>query len=834
MKKHLIVLTKSPMHKVIGGQMRGGVCVVAFCPEDGRLLRLTQQPSGAPLNGEYVREFSVMDEIEADIRKDNPEPPQNENVIVSSDGIRRLSRSSISISEIEKRYLPGRSAKFMDDPKPFLNSVSAFDHSVEIIRAYGIRFIWYPGSRRPKAYFTVGETSHADCRVTDPELELPQPAEDRMEKTVDEAYLVVSIPNIPFAKDGRFYKFIAAMFPVITNATETEKTGTPNQVLKEYFGYDSFRPGQREVIDQLMTGRDCICVMPTGQGKSVCYQIPAMLLQGTAMVISPLIALMKDQVAALVRAGIPAAYLNGTLNASQQDKVLRNIAAGKYKLVYVTPERLCIPDFQQFCSTVRISMIAVDEAHCVSQWGPNFRYDYLNIRQFIDCLPGRPVVGAFTATATQKVTEDIIQRLELKDPFSVRTGFDRPNLFFGVLQPADGRTWVSKYLSEHTGKSGIIYCATRKTAEQLAENLEKEGYPVSFYHAGLPAEIRNRNQEDFLFDRKPVMVATSAFGMGIDKPTVSFVIHYNIPKSMEAYYQEAGRAGRDGEKAECILLYNRRDLVTNRRLIEMDIPSPDLTQEEAENIRREDLRRLKQMAEYAEGTECLRAFILGYFGEKQLHHSCGNCSNCKGEYELMDIQTEAKMILSCVARTGQRFGRDFIAHILKGKATERHTFFEMEKQTTWGLMKNYSLSDINRMITALVSKEYLMYSGREYPVLKLTDKSGDILFGNQPFMIRKIDAPRRGRKKACAANTEPDHRLYELLRARRNEEAEKEHVPPYIILDNKTLMEIATVQPQTEEEFLQVKGIGKIKTQRYASLFLPIINRFHEEKGDKQ
>ena len=839
MKKRLIVLTKSPMHKEIDGEMMSGVCVVAFCPEDRCLIRLTQEPNGAPLNGRCVRRFSVLDEIKTEIKLEKPTPPQNENVLIHPEGIHRLGRSKISISEIEKICVSGVSPRFMDDPHAVLDSVSSFDHSVEIVLAKKITLVWGMEKRRPRASFMIDNTRHMYYRVTDPELELAKPAGEEQVKTIDEAYLVVSIPNVPFAKDGKYYKFIAAVFPTIFGKKEnkkpvTEGSKTPDQILNEYFGYNSFRPGQREVINQLMSGRDCICVMPTGQGKSICYQIPAMLMQGITIVISPLIALMKDQVAALVRAGIPAAYLNSTLNSHQQEKVLNNILNGKYKLIYVAPERLSVQEFQKFCSTIRISLIAVDEAHCVSQWGPNFRYDYLNICQFIECLPERPIVGAFTATATQKVAEDIIQRLALWNPFSIRTGFDRPNLFFGVLQPADKRTWITRYLLENEGKSGVIYCATRKTTEQLFHYLSQEGYPVNCYHAGLPAEVRAKNQEDFLFDRTPVMVATNAFGLGIDKPNVSFIIHYNIPKSVEAYYQEAGRAGRDGAKADCILLYSRQDLVTNRRLIEMEEANPDLTMEEANLIHKQDLRRLNQMADYAEGTECLRGYILKYFGETAVPQVCGNCSNCKGDYELMDIQREAKIILSCVVRTGQRFGKNFIAHILKGKATERHKVLEMEKQTTWGLMNEYSISEIDRMITALISKEYLALYGREYPVLKLTDRAKDLLFGDQPFMIRKINTQKETRRKNNVIHKETDNRLYELLRTRRNEEAEKENIPPYIILDNKTLMEISAVQPKTEEEFIQIRGIGKVKTERYASIFLPIIRRYIEEQQNRE
>jgi len=833
--ERLIVLTKSPMHKEIGGEITAGACVVCYCPDSRKLLRLTQAPNGAPLNGASVKMFSVMDEIVAEIIRDDPAPPQNENVQVLTDAVYRVRRSDIGIQEIEKEYIAGNSARFMDDTSPVMESVADYDHSVEIVHAHKIRFVWRQGKKRPLAYFSMGKDQCSSYRVTEPGMELREPASEEQERTIEEAYLVISIPNVPFKKDGKYYKFIASVFPTIENKTEKTGNGTPEMILQQYFGYPSFRHGQREVIEAILTGRDSLCVMPTGQGKSLCYQIPAMLLQGVTLVVSPLISLMKDQTAALIRNGIPAAYLNGTLNSVQQDKVLRNIVAGKYKVVYVAPEKLSISSFQNFCTTIRIAMIAVDEAHCVSQWGPNFRYDYLDIGKFVDKLPGRPVIGAFTATATPRVAEDIRRLLKLNDPFFFQTGFDRPNLYFGVLQPKDKKIWVRQYLDEHRGKSGIIYCSTRKTTEQLCDYLVREGYPVSCYHAGLPPEVRTRNQEDFLFDHKPVITATNAFGMGIDKPNVSFVIHYNIPKSMESYYQEAGRAGRDGSPADCILLYDPSDLVTNRRLIEMGEPSPDLTQKEAEYIRKADIQRLIRMAEYAEGTGCLRSCILKYFGEKQPDEYCGNCSNCRGEYELTDIREEGKKILSCVARTGQRFGKEFIVNILKGKKTARHTRLGMEKQTTWGIMSRYTIRDINRMITALISGEYLRYTEGQYPVLILTEKSHDILFGDHPLMIRNFVTHRSRKKneKGVFVSAEAGNELYELLRAKRNEAAAKENVPPYVILDNKTLKEIAAKQPCTEEEFLKVRGIGKIKMERYASLFLPVVREYLKDQRNK-
>lgn len=824
--KHLVVLTKSSMHKRIGGEMTFGACVVVFCPESRKLLRLTQEPSGGPLNGMCLRQVQVMDEIEAEITAETPASPQNENVLIPPEGIRKTGRSSLTIGEIRELYLPGRSGRFMDEPRSFLDTVEPFDHSVEIVRAERITLVWEPGKRRPKAFFTAGHQRHLYYRVTDPGYELDEPADEWREEVLTCADLVISIPNIPFEKDGKYYKFIAAVFPDFSLDDGRGSAQAPEEILAQYFGFLSFRPGQREVIDALLSGRDSLCVMPTGQGKSVCYQVPAMLLPGVTLVISPLISLMKDQVAAQIRMGIPAAYLNSTLSPSAQKRLMRDVAAGKYKLVYVSPEKLSQEIFLQFCRTIRLSLIAIDEAHCVSQWGPNFRYEYLNIRRFVENLPVRPVLGAFTATATPRVEEDICRRLGLVRPFSVRTGFDRPNLFFGVVQTNDRRGWVRQYLDAHPGKSGIIYCATRKETENLYHHLAGEGYEVGYYHAGLEPEERTLQQEAFSFDRKPVMIATNAFGMGIDKPNVSFVIHYNIPKCMESYYQEAGRAGRDGTEAECILLYSKYDLITNRKLIEMNIPSPDLTREEADRIRKGDLYRLKQMTEYAEGQMCLRSFILQYFGDKECPHECGNCSNCRGKSSRMDVQTETKMILSCVARTGQQYGKDFIAHILKGKGTARHTRLGMEKQSTWGLMKKYTLREINMIIDALIIQGYLVYSGGNYPVLMLTEKSREALFGNQPILIRKIDIIRKNpkRQEAARAPEGPDQELYELLRKRRNDAAEEEGIPPYVILDNKTLMQIAILRPQNEEEFMQVKGIGKVKTERYASLFIPIIH----------
>lgn len=387
-------------------------------------------------------------------------------------------------------------------------------------------------------------------------------------------------------------------------------------LLKEYFGHSSFRAGQEDIVDCLLSGGDAIGIMPTGAGKSVCYQIPALIFPGIALVISPLISLMKDQVSALIQSGIPAAYINSSLSYAQNIKALQNAANGKYKIIYVAPERLSTPEFLNFCSKVEISMVAVDEAHCVSQWGQDFRPGYLKIPEFIDTLPCRPVVCAFTATATKEVREDIVKLIKLKEPFVMTTGFDRPNLFFSVIKPHNKNLRLIELIKERTDKSGIVYCATRKKVEDVCELLNESGFSATRYHAGLSEEERKINQEDFVFDRKTIMVATNAFGMGIDKSNVSFVIHYNMPKNIEAYYQEAGRAGRDGSEADCILLYNGQDVRTNQFLIDNSEPNPELTQEEQEIVRKRDMERLKYMTFYCTTSECLRSFILKYFGDK--------------------------------------------------------------------------------------------------------------------------------------------------------------------------------------------------------------------------
>lgn len=599
-------------------------------------------------------------------------------------------------------------------------------------------------------------------------------------------------------------------------------------LLKEYFGHSSFRAGQEEIVDCLLSGGDAIGIMPTGAGKSVCYQIPALIFPGITLVISPLISLMKDQVSALIQSGIPAAYINSSLSYAQNIKALQNAANGKYKIIYVAPERLSTPEFLNFCSKVEISMVAVDEAHCVSQWGQDFRPGYLKIPEFIDTLPCRPVVCAFTATATKEVREDIVKLIKLKEPFVMTTGFDRPNLFFSVIKPHNKNLRLIELIKERTDKSGIVYCASRKKVEDVCELLNESGFSATRYHAGLPEQERKINQEDFVFDRKTIMVATNAFGMGIDKSNVSFVIHYNMPKNIEAYYQEAGRAGRDGSEADCILLYNGQDVRTNQFLIENSEPNPELTQIEQELVRKRDMERLKYMTFYCTTSDCLRSFILKYFGDKSAIY-CGKCSNCMTQFETVDITIDAQKILSCIIKTGQRFGKKMICNILRSKANDRLLAAGLDKQSTYGLLKDYSPNKVYTIISHLEQCGYITAVGDEYPVLKVTPKSYDVLRGkcNLTMKAAKQESKKERKQKR---NVEAGNSVYapmlEKLKKLRREMAIKENVPAYVIFSDATLIDMCKKMPESEEEFLEVSGVGNAKLAKYGEAFLKIIKQF--------
>lgn len=508
-------------------------------------------------------------------------------------------------------------------------------------------------------------------------------------------------------------------------------------VLKDYFGHDSFRDGQEQIVDALLDGRDALCIMPTGAGKSMCYQIPALLFDGVTIVVSPLISLMKDQVGSLVQSGVPAAYINSSLSYPQFLRVLSNVEHGKYKIIYVAPERLLTDGFLDTCKKIKISMVAVDEAHCVSQWGQDFRPSYLKIISFVESLANRPIVGAFTATATNDVKEDIKKILRLENPFEITTGFDRPNLFFGVIKSSSKDEKLIDLIRERGDRSGIVYCATRKNVESVCELLCDNGFSAARYHAGLDEYERRKNQEDFVFDRKNIMVATNAFGMGIDKSNVTYVIHYNMPKNIESYYQEAGRAGRDGGEADCILLYSPKDVRLNRFMIENSEGNDELTIEENEQIRERDFERLKYMTFYSTTNDCLRGFILRYFGgEKKAY--CGKCSNCLSVHKLVDVTIDAQKIMSCIARTGQRYGKTVICDVLRGSKSEKILKAELNNQSTYGIMKEVTARHIFGTIDFLAEKEYIS-ADNETEVLKLLPKSRDVLFGRERLVMKKVE-----------------------------------------------------------------------------------------------
>ena len=517
------------------------------------------------------------------------------------------------------------------------------------------------------------------------------------------------------------------------------------ELLQRVFGYGEFRPGQEDLIDGVLSGRDVFGVMPTGGGKSMCYQLPALMLPGITLVVSPLISLMQDQVMALKSAGISGAYINSSLNENQMRAVYRNLMAGRYKIVYIAPERLDYPGFENLASKLSISFVAVDEAHCISQWGQDFRPSYLRIVNFIDSLPKRPVVGAFTATATQQVREDVERILRLTDPVRVVTGFDRPNLYFEVRSPQNKEKELLRLLAERKRKSGIVYCATRKNVETVCQKLCDQGYAATRYHAGLSEQERSENQESFLYDRKTVMVATNAFGMGIDKSNVSFVIHYNMPKSLEAYYQEAGRAGRDGAEAECILLYSSADVRTALFLIEHGTENEELEPADRETIRRQDLARLESIQGYCKTKDCLRGYILEYFGQKH-PQICGNCGNCSGCFENTDMTREAQMILSCVKRVhdklGYWVGANLIVNVLRGTQIKRVLELGLNDLSTFGLLKSVSRSEIQAMIDHLEAEGYLKRQ-TEHQTLALTAMSPLVLYQGQ--IVQRKSGRSRGR-----------------------------------------------------------------------------------------
>lgn len=606
-------------------------------------------------------------------------------------------------------------------------------------------------------------------------------------------------------------------------------------ILKEFFGHDDFREGQAELIDSILDGSDVLGIMPTGAGKSICYQVPALMLDGITLVISPLISLMKDQVSTLIQAGIKAAYINSSLTSSQYSEVFRRAYNGEYKIIYIAPERLITEAFISFAEQVKISMVTVDEAHCVSQWGQDFRPSYLKIVQFIEKLSYRPIISAFTATATNEVREDISHILHLNNPFVITTGFDRENLFFGVLKPEDKFNELKKILENNQGKCGIVYCIARKTVEEVCDRLNAEGFSATRYHAGLSDKERRVNQDDFIYDRKPVIVATNAFGMGIDKSNVSFVVHYNMPKNLESYYQEAGRAGRDGEPADCILLYSGRDVRTNQFLIEnRQDTNEDLTDEMREAVRAKDRERLKIMTFYCATNGCLREYILRYFGEKASNF-CGNCSNCNTHFETVNITIEAQKILSCIYRIQQRnksFGKIMVVDILHGSKSEKIQKLGLDTLSTYGIMADIPTARIRTIVDFLIENEYISLTNDEFSVIKLSPRSAEIIREKKQLEMKLPNKTKPDSIKKAIASINVNTGLFSALQALRKELAIKEHVPAYIIFSDAALHDMCRKLPVSKSEFLQISGVGNRKAEKYGNAFCALISKYLAEQKE--
>jgi len=638
------------------------------------------------------------------------------------------------------------------------------------------------------------------------------------------------------------------------------------EALTRYFGYDSFRPGQQGIVEALLAGRDVLGVMPTGAGKSVCYQIPAALSPGMTLVISPLISLMRDQVDALNDLGLPAAFINTTQTPDEQAMVFAQAAAGQIKLLYVAPERLETGRFRDFAARTPISLIAVDEAHCVSQWGQDFRSSYLGIGDFIAGLPQRPPVGAFTATATERVRRDIVGLLGLRNPAVTVTGFDRPNLYFDVvkLETKYKAAWVARYVADHPDESGIVYCATRKTTEALTDTLNQMGHPAVAYHGGMSPDAREAAQRDFITDKVPVVVATNAFGMGIDKSNVRYVIHHNLPESIEAYYQEAGRAGRDGEPSRCTLLWNESDIVTRRRLLDNDYENERLTPEEQEIVRQSKRRLLDGMVGYCRTTDCLHRYMTRYFGQELSPNAgsaagediaadssqsgrCGACSNCESTFETIDVTRVAQAISRCVHDVGQRVGSGKIVKILRGSRAQDLAWLNPERMPTFGMLKDVNEARVRDVLSQMATDGYLSIAEGRMPIVMFGARAAETAAPDFHYEIKRVErksaAAGSGRSGGVAdtadsANVPGDalgsyipnddeESLFQKLRELRRTIAQEIGKPPYIVFSDKTLRDMARIKPVTDAQFLAVNGVGQHKLDLYGQRFIQTIASFN-------
>lgn len=578
-------------------------------------------------------------------------------------------------------------------------------------------------------------------------------------------------------------------------------------ILTTYFGYPSFRTGQEQVIRGVMSYQDTLCVMPTGGGKSVCYQVPALVMEGTVLVISPLISLMKDQVDALHQAGIPAAYINSSMSSEEYFETMERAVLGEYQLLYVAPERLDSPSFKNQLRRMTIPMVAIDEAHCISQWGHDFRPSYRNISSIVSLFDKKPVLLALTATATPAVREDICRQLGIREENTVMTGFERANLTFSVVKGQDREKFVKEYVRKNEGEAGIIYAATRKAVDHVHDILQKSGVSVAKYHAGLGDIERQSGQDRFLNDEASVMVATNAFGMGIDKSNIRYVIHYQMPKNMESYYQEAGRAGRDGLDSACTVLFSSQDVQTQRFLIDQ---SQDPNRIPAE------LEKLQSMIDYCHTETCLQKFIILYFGETDVK-DCGRCANCTDTRESTDVTEDVQKVLSCVIRMGQRFGKAMIAQVLTGSRNKKVIEFGFDKLSTYGLMKGRSAKDISDFIEFIISESYLGVENGQFPTIYVSEQGKDVLTG-KVAVNRKVTVI-----TMQVANDDP---LFDQLRALRMKLAQEAGVPPFVVFSDKTLRDIAARMPVTNEDFLEVNGVGLAKLERYGDPFMEEIKAF--------